>query len=358
VSLYFTPVSGEGSGYATLTVRSHNDNGVVEARTVGCITTGVDVLIVDDDEGGPIETFYADALSGIYDAGSWRRELIAIDGAKLLDFPFAVWATGTSSNTLDADDRQAIQDCLAGGGRMLLSGQDIAYDLNDPASPNQSTATQTWFETWLNTEYIADDSGSFSLEAVDGDPIAQGTNLTLNGGDGANNQTDPDVVAPLVGGGTAWTYPGGDAGAVRVIGAGYRAVFLGFGFEAIDAAMTRATVMLAALDWLDDSLIGIADAGVGSVTRPVLLDEPRPNPFNPTVSIPFAVESAGQVVLRIVDGAGRAVRTLVDEPLEGGQHVRTWDGRDDRGQAMASGVYFIELRAAQVVDTRKAVLTK
>ncbi len=64
-----------------------------------------------------------------------------------------------------------------------------------------------------------------------------------------------------------------------------------------------------------------------------------PNPFNPRTVLGFEVERPGHVRLAIYDLHGRLVATLVNERLEAGRHVVTWQGRDARGRAVASGAY-------------------
>jgi hypothetical protein len=84
-----------------------------------------------------------------------------------------------------------------------------------------------------------------------------------------------------------------------------------------------------------------------------------PNPFNPTTTIRFDVPSSGgHVTLRIYDVRGRLVRTLVDDPQPPGERTATWSGRDDRGNAVGTGVYFYRLVAGDFVDTKKMVLLK
>jgi flagellar hook assembly protein FlgD len=85
---------------------------------------------------------------------------------------------------------------------------------------------------------------------------------------------------------------------------------------------------------------------------------PAPNPFNPVTTIRFTVAQHSHVNLRIYDVKGRLVRTLINEVLPNSEHRRTWDGRDNRGNQVASGVYFARLQAGPVVQTRKMVLLK
>lgn len=73
----------------------------------------------------------------------------------------------------------------------------------------------------------------------------------------------------------------------------------------------------------------------------------RPNPALGSASISFSIPESGAVELTIFDPAGRRVRQLVSATLSAGTHVRKWDGRDDRGHLLASGMYFYELRAGE-----------
>ena len=89
------------------------------------------------------------------------------------------------------------------------------------------------------------------------------------------------------------------------------------------------------------------------------LAQNRPNPFNPTTTIEFTVKDRTDVQLRIYNVAGQLVRTLVDEVKSPGEvHTATWDGRNDAGQSVSSGVYFYKLVAGNFVQTKKMVLLK
>ena len=78
-----------------------------------------------------------------------------------------------------------------------------------------------------------------------------------------------------------------------------------------------------------------------------------PNPFNLTTTIPFALPTAERVILKVYDATGVAVQTLVDEPLAAGRYTTTW-GAD----GLASGVYVVQLRAGDFVQTRTMILLK
>lgn len=83
-----------------------------------------------------------------------------------------------------------------------------------------------------------------------------------------------------------------------------------------------------------------------------------PNPFNPETVIPYALPQRTHVQLAVYDVRGARVRTLVDRDLTGGPHQTRWDGRDDTGRAVASGVYLYQLRAGAQEMTRKMLLVR
>jgi hypothetical protein len=83
-----------------------------------------------------------------------------------------------------------------------------------------------------------------------------------------------------------------------------------------------------------------------------------PNPFNPSTIVSFELRRDDVVALAVFDLGGRQVRTLVEGRLAAGQHRAVWDGRDDRGRLMASGVYLVQLRGRDYAESRRVALIK
>ena len=83
-----------------------------------------------------------------------------------------------------------------------------------------------------------------------------------------------------------------------------------------------------------------------------------PNPFNPQTTVRFELDRDGSAALEIYDLNGRRVRTLVNGHLTAGGHRATWNGRDDAGHSLASGVYLVRLRGNDFVDSRRVALLK
>lgn len=114
----------------------------------------------------------------------------------------------------------------------------------------------------------------------------------------------------------------------------------------------------------DGDYIGAYPVGCGFVgvedtptTRTALLGN-APNPFNPQTHIFFVLAEDGPATLRIYDARGHSVRTLLLGDLALGSHDVLWDGRNDAGHAVASGVYFYTLRTQQETFTQRMALIR
>jgi hypothetical protein len=84
----------------------------------------------------------------------------------------------------------------------------------------------------------------------------------------------------------------------------------------------------------------------------------RPNPFNPRTEIPFELAQPGGVRLTVWNLLGQRVRTLVDGTLPAGRHAYVWEGRDEGGRPVASGVYFYRLETPEGAFGRRMVLLR
>ncbi|MCE5250088.1 T9SS type A sorting domain-containing protein [bacterium] len=83
-----------------------------------------------------------------------------------------------------------------------------------------------------------------------------------------------------------------------------------------------------------------------------------PNPFNPSTTISFSLSEMGSTTLTVYDVLGRKVRTLLDAQLQAGKHSVVWDGRDDGGNMVSSGVYIPQLVSGGNVAAGRMMLTK
>lgn len=88
------------------------------------------------------------------------------------------------------------------------------------------------------------------------------------------------------------------------------------------------------------------------------LSQNYPNPFNPSTTIHFDLPESASAKLIVYNMQGQLIRTLVNESLPAGYHVVDWDGADDTGHQVASGIYVYRLEAGSFVQSLKMTLVK
>jgi len=88
------------------------------------------------------------------------------------------------------------------------------------------------------------------------------------------------------------------------------------------------------------------------------LNQNYPNPFNPTTMIKYSLKDNSKVSLNIYNIKGQKVKQLDHEVLPAGQHSIVWDGRDDNGKPVSSGIYFYKLKTNNYEKTRRMILIK
>nr|HQU72235.1 FlgD immunoglobulin-like domain containing protein [Calditrichia bacterium] len=124
------------------------------------------------------------------------------------------------------------------------------------------------------------------------------------------------------------------------------------GYELWIICTSRAIAVLT----VTEPTVGIADEQV--VPTDIHLDQNYPNPFNPTTTIAYELKQAGSVELSIFNALGQKVRTLVKANQNPGRFEVHWDGMNEAGAQVASGVYLYQLKSARGTQIRRMVLLK
>ncbi len=114
---------------------------------------------------------------------------------------------------------------------------------------------------------------------------------------------------------------------------------------------------LTTVEEYDPNPTAVVETGAGHPAS-FTLQQNYPNPFNPTTAISFQLSTASEVALVIYDLNGNVVKELARGKYAGGQHRLVWEGKDDRGNRVASGVYVYKLTAGDFVAQKKLVLMK
>jgi hypothetical protein len=326
---------------------------------------GVQVLIVDDDGGAARETYLEAALDAAgVTYGTYDRDGGAVTSQNLQDAAQSVfWMCGTTyglqTPSVTQEDRDALASYMDAGGNVCLSGSNVTYDIGEPTSPNYSTASEQWMADYFKVDHEYNHSFSFTVDGTPGDPIGDGftgmlfESSAVNG----NYQDTPDGIAALPGGELVFTWAGtiarGDA-CVRYAG-GYKSILFGAGIEGIREEADRHEIVARIIEWFGGSVAVEDPQGTAPLVR---LAQNVPNPFRPSTSINYELGRPGAVSLRVYDVQGRLVRELVDGHQDAVAHSVLWDGTDDAGRAVSSGVYFYRLEAPGVTETRRMVLSR
>jgi hypothetical protein len=344
--VYVTGYSvGEGThnDYATIKYHSNGDTAWVrryhrvgqtqERPSAIAVDDSGNVYVTGDGEGGGTDydyvtiKYYPDgdtAWLRIYNGpanGSDYASAIAVDDSGF------VYVTGTSDGTGTYQDYATIKYDAAGNQVWLrrydygVSGTDQAYDMVIDGS---------------SSVYVTGYSGSGGTAGLDYATIKYYSN-----------------------GDTAWVmrYNGPASGsdyaqALAVDDSGNVCV-TGYGDEGSGTDKDYCTIKYV------QTPSGVRDE-TGDRERPSEFDlaQNYPNPFNPTTKIEFTLAKSGFVTLQIYDTLGRKVRTLVSEELPSGYKSVIWDGKNDEGKDVASGVYFYQLKVGDFSQPKKMLLLK
>lgn len=112
-------------------------------------------------------------------------------------------------------------------------------------------------------------------------------------------------------------------------------------------------------DWKPEitSEIDIQDSE-SEIIKGFRLFQNYPNPFNPTTTIKYSLPKETKVVLKIFNLHGQEVRTLVNEIQSSGSEYVVWDGKDNSGYAVSSGVYFYGIQTGRIIKSKKMLLVR
>jgi M6 family metalloprotease-like protein len=315
-------------------------------------------VIVDlDSIANPgIVRFYRnvlDAKNELYESAS---ALASTLGNTYLDKrSIVIWCTGSKrTGTIPDSLAVPLKNFLTAGGKLFLTGQNIAEDLTAKNSP--------LCDSILRARWNRNVAFGRTVIGIASDRFGAALpKLSAGGGDGASNQISPDdllIDTLQVHPSFRWnSETGGFAGLWYTAANGSKVVFWGFGFESINdsaAGMnTRAQAMGAVMDWFN-GVVSVPEINVSRYVPIVYsLEQNYPNPFNPSTQIRYGLPKAGYVTLRIYNAIGQEVALLVNGEQHEGNHTISFDAKK-----LTSGIYYYRLTAGDYVSTRKMVMIR
>ncbi|MCF7796383.1 MAG: N-acetylmuramoyl-L-alanine amidase [Candidatus Marinimicrobia bacterium] len=338
--------------------RAFNAVGISEfsSDTYGCFTgdRDNDILIVDgfDRFGGSgswgESTHDFAARHGQAWAGAglgFSTIANEIVGTSMLTGFWALdWLLGdesTADETLNADEQDMIAAYLNQGGRVFISGSEIAYDLDAQGS----TADKDFIHNYLKVNYAGDNADDPYVDGEAGTEFA-GLNFTYGLTGSPYPEDWPDYFNVTSGGQVVLKY-----GNNRVAGVAYAGTFTGstngyvvttgFPMETIDDAQEQVNLAARVVDFFTQP-VSITNEGL-EVPQTLAITRAFPNPFNGSVTLDLVVpENANSPLLEIFDLTGRRIYEQQMLPGKWQQSVR-WTGKTSGGLPVASGVYIARL---------------
>ncbi len=335
-----------------LTTLTSTSGGNPSRTAVSSFATFVDlpsILLIADDMGWGNESHWQTALANNgYAARTWVAEDLGRPNTAMLSSYWAVLWTTANGNAFafTGQDEMAIMDYLDGGGNLYLASMNFL---------SSRLSSGAFIQDYLHITSWTDDVGDLYAYGVSGDAISDGMELHLVYG------VPPTSADAFVATGPSeinFTGTPGNVG-LKVQEGDHKIVFHTFPFESVsffeaDAPNNRDTLLGRVLDWFGEDT-GVDD---GTVHR-LAIGSVSPNPFNPVTKIAFTVpESAGRVTLTIHNVNGQVVRSLVDAEYPAGPAVAVWDGMDEAGKGLATGIYFAKLSAGGADAFTKMTLLK
>jgi hypothetical protein len=376
-------------------------------------TKNSDVLFVDDFSGrgtfaGTVENYWMPVFDAVlpppnnapdkYDVNGPSSGVSNGPGSRAKNFQLTqnysiiVWDSGDlqsitiSDGTVNSDksnDCRMLIDWFENSEHtcgLWVCGDDVAYDLDGLAS----TPALTLMSTWCGVDFVATSyfeetggrtGGGIVTPLITGDTDAGvfvhagvPDKFYAFGGCWIINQFD--VLEKTANGKHALSYPVYNAtnryAAIASSqfnhgGFNVNTMWFGFSFQYVRdadglAPLVRNALAKSAFSWMQHVVnLNIVAAETPKITK---LAQNFPNPFNPSTTIKFDLKEKGFVTLKVYNVAGQLVRTLVDGERDAASYSIAWDGRNNLGTDVASGIYFYKMETNGFNDTKKMVLVR
>ncbi|MFC1682581.1 N-acetylmuramoyl-L-alanine amidase [Candidatus Zixiibacteriota bacterium] len=264
----------------------------------------------------------------------------------LINYDALIWILGdegTTDETFDIREQDIVKTYLENGGKLFVTGSEIGYDLDRGTSGDKA-----FYNDYLKASYVGDDSGDYTVTGLAG-TIFESLSFSY----GQTYQEDyPDYINASGGSIICLDYTASRHAGVQYQGtfgsgtAEGKVVNIAFPWETIGSEGARDEIMSRVMNFFGYQT-GVAQELTDgpSVPGEFRLLQNYPNPFNPSTEISYRIPETAQVNISIFNVRGQRVRTLLREKQPAGFYTLRWDGRDEGGHMVASGIYFCQLQA-------------
>jgi len=177
---------------------------------------------------------------------------------------------------------------------------------------------------------------------------------TTGNNDPANFTTTVDLLSFAAGSDTSWVKYSYRVDNFVSTGSD---IYIALREHVADNLNDGASISVDNFSYTRQGVVGIGD-NISFQPDGFALHQNYPNPFNPATTIAYQLAGNANVVLKIYNVAGQEIKTLVNEKQSAGPQKVVWDGSDNSGQQVASGIYLYKLHAGDQTQTKKMILLK
>jgi hypothetical protein len=285
--------------------------------------------------------------------------LVSLQDYSIVDY--ILGDESTVDETFNSIEQDLVKSYLKNGGKLFVSGSEIAWDLDYKGS----TSDKDFIHNYLKSQYVNDapngSSGTYYLAEPIPGGIFDGTGTFSydNGTHGTIDVKYPDVITGINGGINCLQYSSvsNQFAAVNFSGifpdgnTNGKIVYVGFPFETIYPEEER-NIFLSKVISFFQAPVNISD-NLNLKPESFQLFQNYPNPFNPSTTISFTIPNSDNVLLKVFDPLGREVVTLIDGYKSSGKYDVQFNAEN-----FPSGIYFYKLNAGNSVRTKKMILLK
>jgi murein DD-endopeptidase MepM/ murein hydrolase activator NlpD len=316
-------------------------------------------------------TFGTAVIENHYSFDTVPNEAITDSIIDLNDYHTVFWISGDESiedESFNPMEQALIKDYLENGGNLFVNGSQIARDLDLDANPYATVEDDLFLHEYLKADYLTREINGHSVSGID-NSIFQGMSLSF--GQSPYLIDSVDVIEPPTGNEVT---PCLEYGTNRFAGIQYRGpfgnsshnggiVYCTFPFETITDAQNRIDFAERILNYFYE-ITSIPKKQENLFPQEYALLPNYPNPFNPSTIFTFTIPTPSKVELLVFNLLGQRICTVVQGNYESGIHQVNWDGRNDAGKLVGSGIYLARFSAQGKHSSRsyhrtfKLLLTK
>jgi FlgD Ig-like domain len=311
---------------------------VTNAQTVASIGASKDNTLYEDASGALSNGAGQHFFAGKNNSGMIRRGLVSFDIAGNIPAGATITnVTLTLHMTQSTSPSETVSLYLAGAD--WGEGTSVALG-NEGGGAQSTTGDATWLHTFFNTSLWANPGGDFLSTASASQAVADTGTYVWGSTSGVIADVQTWLDNPSLNFG--WVV-GGEEGSVHTS-------------KRFDSKDNTTPGFRPRLDVAYMPASSVSEGR--TVPDRFALLQNYPNPFNPSTTISFSVPASGNVRLTIFDLTGREIVTLLNGAVNAGEASVMWNGHDNAGNLVSSGMYLYRLETGPFSQTRKMLLTK